>query len=235
MWRSSVGFLVVAGLMEVQKVRRVGTGRREKERRAPWRWIQSGAWRWTAPIGRVGAVGRRRIRILCRKSFYGRGAVVAIATVCWHPMLAGSLTVLSLPSSLTANSISLSAPSLSKFPTPLGSVISLSLSRRRRRRAQPPPRGNHVLNACGSNGRRLGNRLGVIRLMYAGMESAMVAVRDRDDWINSVAAGLGTGAVFRAANGPRSAMVAVTGALGGVLTGGATACKQLTRRYGPAI
>jgi hypothetical protein len=128
MWRSSVGFLVVAGLMEVQKVRRVGTGRREKERRAPWRWIQSGAWRWTAPIGRVGAVGRRRIRILCRKSFYGRGAVVAIATVCWHPMLAGSLTVLSLPSSLTANSISLSAPSLSKFPTPLGSVISLSLA-----------------------------------------------------------------------------------------------------------
>jgi mitochondrial import inner membrane translocase subunit TIM23 len=71
--------------------------------------------------------------------------------------------------------------------------------------------------------------------MYAGMESAMVAVRDRDDWINSVAAGLGTGAIFRAANGPRSAVVAVTGALGGVLAGGATACKQLARRYGPAI
>jgi mitochondrial import inner membrane translocase subunit TIM23 len=90
-----------------------------------------------------------------------------------------------------------------------------------------------VLNACGSNGHRLGNRLGVIGLMYAGMESAMVAVRDRDDWINSVAAGLGTGAIFRADNGPRSAVVA--GALGGVLAGGAMACKQLARRYGPAI
>jgi mitochondrial import inner membrane translocase subunit TIM23 len=92
---------------------------------------------------------------------------------------------------------------------------------------------NRVLNACGSNGRRLGNRLGVIGLMYAGMESAMVAVRNRDDWINSVAAGLGTGAVFRAANGPRSTVVA--SALGGVLAGGATAFKQLARRYGPAI
>jgi mitochondrial import inner membrane translocase subunit TIM23 len=77
--------------------------------------------------------------------------------------------------------------------------------------------------------------LGVIGLMYAGMESAMVAVRDRDDWINSVAAGLGTDAVFCAANGPRSAVVAVAGALGGVLAGGAMACKQLARRYGPAI
>jgi mitochondrial import inner membrane translocase subunit TIM23 len=94
-------------------------------------------------------------------------------------------------------------------------------------------RANRVLNACGSNGRRLGNRLGVVGLMFAGMESAMVAVRDRDDWINSVAAGLGTGAVFRAANGPRSAVVA--GALGGVLAGGAISCKQLARRYGTAI
>ncbi|XP_040384315.1 mitochondrial import inner membrane translocase subunit TIM23-2-like [Oryza brachyantha] len=94
-------------------------------------------------------------------------------------------------------------------------------------------RANRVLNSCGSSGRRAGNRLGVIGLMYAGMESALVAARDRDDWINSVAAGLGTGALFRAANGPRSA--AVAGAIGGVLAGAAMAGKQLAKRYVPAI
>uniref|UniRef100_A0A0D9XLL9 Mitochondrial import inner membrane translocase subunit TIM23 n=1 Tax=Leersia perrieri TaxID=77586 RepID=A0A0D9XLL9_9ORYZ len=94
-------------------------------------------------------------------------------------------------------------------------------------------RANRVLNSCGSSGRRVGNRLGVIGLMYAGMESAMVAVRDRDDWINSVAAGLGTGALFRAANGPRSA--AVAGAVGGVLAGAAMAGKQFAKRYVSAI
>jgi hypothetical protein len=58
----------VAGLVEVRKVRRVGTGWREKERRAPWRWIRPRVWRWTATVGvdcldelrRVGlAEGRR--------------------------------------------------------------------------------------------------------------------------------------------------------------------------------
>ncbi|CAN6287714.1 unnamed protein product [Urochloa humidicola] len=91
-------------------------------------------------------------------------------------------------------------------------------------------RANRVLNSCGSSGRRVGNTLGIIGLMYAGIESAMVAARDRDDWINSVAAGLGTGALFRAANGPRSAVVA--GALGGVL---AAAGKQVAKRYVPVI
>jgi mitochondrial import inner membrane translocase subunit TIM23 len=38
--------------------------------------------------------------------------------------------------------------------------------------------------------------LGVINLMYIGMESAMVSIRDRDNSINNVAAGLGTSAVF---------------------------------------
>jgi import inner membrane translocase subunit TIM23 len=94
-------------------------------------------------------------------------------------------------------------------------------------------RANRLLNACGSSGRRYGNRLGVIGLMYAGMESGMVEVRGRDDWINSVAAGLGTGALFRAANGPRSA--AVAGAVGGVLAAAALAGKQLAKRYVPAI
>lgn len=53
----------------------------------------------------------------------------------------------------------------------------------------------------------------------------------RDDWINSVVAGLGTGAVFRAANGPRSA--AIAGAIGGLLAGAAMAGKQAVKRYVP--
>ncbi|GJM91250.1 hypothetical protein PR202_ga07608 [Eleusine coracana subsp. coracana] len=119
-----------------------------------------------------------------------------------------------------------------------GAVVGAALGLRQAAAGAEPGetakiRTNRVLNACGSSGRRIGNRLGIIGLMYAGMESAMVAARDRDDWINSVAAGLGTGAVFRATNGPRSAVVA--GAVGGVLAGGAMACKQLARRYVPAI
>ncbi|PWA38533.1 mitochondrial import inner membrane translocase subunit TIM23-1 [Artemisia annua] len=64
-------------------------------------------------------------------------------------------------------------------------------------------RVNRVLNAGGLSGRMFGNRAGVIGLLYAGMESGMVAVRDVDDVFNSVAAGLGTGALFKAASGVR--------------------------------
>lgn len=90
---------------------------------------------------------------------------------------------------------------------------------------------NRILNASGHNGRQLGNRAGVIGLMYAGLESGMVAVRDTDDVINSVVAGLGTGALYKAAAGPRSA--AVAGAIGGVLVGLAVTGKQALKRYIP--
>ncbi|OMO84095.1 Mitochondrial inner membrane translocase subunit Tim17/Tim22/Tim23/peroxisomal protein PMP24 [Corchorus olitorius] len=46
-------------------------------------------------------------------------------------------------------------------------------------------------------------------LIYAGMESGIVAATDRDDVWSGVAAGLGTGAIYRAARG---------GALGGLAT-----------------
>ncbi|GAB2293330.1 hypothetical protein Dimus_027532 [Dionaea muscipula] len=90
---------------------------------------------------------------------------------------------------------------------------------------------NRVLNASGHAGRVFGNRVGVIGLMYAGLESGIVAVRDTDDLINSVLAGLGTGALYKAASGPRSA--AVAGAIGGLAAGLAVAAKQAAKRYVP--
>jgi import inner membrane translocase subunit TIM23 len=68
-------------------------------------------------------------------------------------------------------------------------------------------------------------------LLYAGIESGIEAVRDTDDAWNSVAAGLGTGALYRAARGVRSA--AVAGAVGGVLVGAAVTAKQVLKRYVP--
>ncbi|GJW12319.1 hypothetical protein Tco_1578146 [Tanacetum coccineum] len=54
-------------------------------------------------------------------------------------------------------------------------------------------KANRILNACGLSGRIIGNGANVIGLLYVGMESGMVVVRDVDDVSNSVAAGLGTG------------------------------------------
>lgn len=88
---------------------------------------------------------------------------------------------------------------------------------------------NRILNASGHAGRKIGNRAGVIGLLYAGMESGMVAVRDTDDIINSVVAGLGTGALYKAAAGPRSA--AVAGAIGGIAVGLAVTGKQVLKSW----
>ncbi|XP_026665189.1 mitochondrial import inner membrane translocase subunit TIM23-1-like [Phoenix dactylifera] len=117
-----------------------------------------------------------------------------------------------------------------------GAVAGASLGLHRALRAAEPGdtpkiRVNRILNSSGQDGRRIGNRLGVLGLLYAGMESGMVAARDTDDWINSVTAGLGTGALFKAANGPRSA--AVAGAIGGLMVGAAVAGKQALKRYVP--
>ncbi|TKY64317.1 Mitochondrial import inner membrane translocase subunit TIM23-1 [Spatholobus suberectus] len=81
-------------------------------------------------------------------------------------------------------------------------------------------RTNRVLNASGHSG-----------LFYAGIESGIEAARDADDVWNSVAAGLGTGALYRAARGVRSA--AVAGAVGGAVVGVAVAAKQALKRYVP--
>ncbi|XP_050234513.1 mitochondrial import inner membrane translocase subunit TIM23-2-like [Mercurialis annua] len=88
---------------------------------------------------------------------------------------------------------------------------------------------NRILNSSGHSGRVWGNRIGIAGLIYAMMESGVVMATDRDDVWTSVAAGLGTGAVCRAARGVRSA--AVAGALGGLAAGAVVAGKQMMKRY----
>eukprot|EP00262_Sarcandra_glabra_P011277 TRINITY_DN2709_c0_g1_i1.p1 TRINITY_DN2709_c0_g1~~TRINITY_DN2709_c0_g1_i1.p1 ORF type:complete len:184 (-),score=15.21 TRINITY_DN2709_c0_g1_i1:65-616(-) len=91
---------------------------------------------------------------------------------------------------------------------------------------------NRVLNSSGHTGRKFGNSLGIVGLIFAGLESGIVAARDgTDDLMNSVVAGLGTGALYKAASGPRSA--AVAGAIGGLAAGIAVAGKQAVKRYVP--
>ncbi|KAK9167982.1 hypothetical protein Syun_000122 [Stephania yunnanensis] len=92
-------------------------------------------------------------------------------------------------------------------------------------------RVNRVLNSGGQTGRRFGNSLGIVGLIFAGLESGVTYVRDSDDFLNSVLAGLGTGAFYKAAAGPRSA--AVAGAIGGLAAGAAVAGKQAVKRYVP--
>lgn len=90
---------------------------------------------------------------------------------------------------------------------------------------------NRVLNNGGSTGRRFGNSLGILGLIYGGLESYANHVRGDDDWVNSVVAGLGTGALYRAASGPRSAVIA--GAIGGITAAAAVSGKQVLKRYVP--
>ncbi|XP_047338721.1 mitochondrial import inner membrane translocase subunit TIM23-1-like [Impatiens glandulifera] len=92
-------------------------------------------------------------------------------------------------------------------------------------------RVNRVLNCSGHAGRRFGNSVGVVGLIFAGMESGIMHLRDSDDVLNSVLAGLGTGAVYRAAGGVRSA--AIAGVIGGIAAGAASAGKFAMKRYIP--
>ncbi|KMS95885.1 hypothetical protein BVRB_004230 [Beta vulgaris subsp. vulgaris] len=92
-------------------------------------------------------------------------------------------------------------------------------------------RVNRVLNTSGLTGRQWGNRAGVIALMYAGFDTGIVWWRDTDDVYNSVASGLATGAIYKAASGPRAA--AVAGAIGGLLVGCTVGIKHALKRYIP--
>lgn len=92
-------------------------------------------------------------------------------------------------------------------------------------------RVNRVLNTGGHVARRYGNTLGVVGLIFAGLEFGFIRVRGHDDLLNTVVAGLGTGALYKAAAGPRSA--AIAGAIGGIAAAAAVAGKQAVKRYVP--
>ncbi|GJT78891.1 hypothetical protein Tco_1045616 [Tanacetum coccineum] len=84
-------------------------------------------------------------------------------------------------------------------------------------------RANRILNASGLSGRMIGNRASILWLLYAGMESGMVVEWYVDDVFNSMAPGLGIGALFKVASVVWSA--ALAGVAGGNAMGIAAARK----------
>lgn len=91
-------------------------------------------------------------------------------------------------------------------------------------------RANRVLNAVGSRAGATGNALGVLGLLYSGIEGAAYHYRGGvDDTWNAVIGGLSTGAIYKAAAGPRTA--AVAGAVGGIAAVAWTASRHALKRY----
>lgn len=96
---------------------------------------------------------------------------------------------------------------------------------------------NRVLNAGGGTGRRLGNTMGVVGLIFGAMETGINHYSHLDDTINTVLAGLGTGVLFKVASGPRGA--AIAGVVGGLAAAATVAGKQFlfpaAKRYVPNL
>eukprot|EP00270_Netrium_digitus_P020860 TRINITY_DN8705_c0_g1_i2.p1 TRINITY_DN8705_c0_g1~~TRINITY_DN8705_c0_g1_i2.p1 ORF type:complete len:194 (+),score=15.76 TRINITY_DN8705_c0_g1_i2:255-836(+) len=90
-------------------------------------------------------------------------------------------------------------------------------------------RVNRVLNATGHRGRAAGNAMGVLGLLYGGLDGLAYNFRGKDDILNSIGAGLATGALYKAAAGPRSA--AIAGALGGIAAAALSAGRHVSKRY----
>jgi import inner membrane translocase subunit TIM23 len=83
---------------------------------------------------------------------------------------------------------------------------------------------NRVLNSSGKAGRTLGNTAGVAGLFFSSLDSLAGYARGTHDSLNTVLAGAGTGALYKAPAGPRAAAVwGAGGALFGVAAVAASA------------
>jgi import inner membrane translocase subunit TIM23 len=87
---------------------------------------------------------------------------------------------------------------------------------------------NRVLNAGGKAGRNLGNATGVAGLLYSTLDSLSGHLRGEYDSWNTLLAGAGTGALYKAPAGPRAA--AVWGAGGAILGAGAVLANAAVER-----
>lgn len=89
-------------------------------------------------------------------------------------------------------------------------------------------RVNRVLNAGGKTGRALGNSGGVAGLLFSSIDSLSGHFRETHDSWNTVIAGAGTGALYKAPAGPRAA--AVWGGAGALLGIGGVAVSAAIER-----
>jgi import inner membrane translocase subunit TIM23 len=89
-------------------------------------------------------------------------------------------------------------------------------------------RVNRVLNASGKVGRTLGNSAGVAGLLFSSLDSFSGHLRETHDSWNTIIAGAGTGALYKASAGPRAA--AVWGGAGALLGVGGVIANAVIER-----
>lgn len=84
---------------------------------------------------------------------------------------------------------------------------------------------NCILNACTARGPFLGNSLGIVALLYNGLNGALIKARgDKEDLIGTVAAATASGAIFKSTAGLMKC------AAGGAAFGATMLAYQLLKR-----